>query len=148
VEADENAAVDRSFDAESAYYLKESLAGAPLTLRQRTRKLLSIGFPILVAIIIMGGFAWYLLRDFNNLYPGRGGGSPDEGTVISSAGKKSLDDAARSSISTTGTSASGSSSFKAFESKDASCKAHSACVKLELIGYCCPTDKGVVLECC
>ena len=30
----------------------------------------------------------------------------------------------------------------------ASCKVNKKCAKLELVGYCCPTEKGVMLECC
>ncbi|GKY96868.1 hypothetical protein MPSEU_000645900 [Mayamaea pseudoterrestris] len=147
VEADDNAAVDRTFDAESTYYLPSS-NGAPLSFRQRTRKLLNVWVPILLAVFIMGGFAWYLLRDFNNLYPGRGGGSPDGGTVVLPTGKKSLDDSKAQSISRGPSDASTTASGKRLESSNASCAAHSACQKLELIGNCCPTDKGVVLECC
>ena len=139
VEADENAAVDRSFDAESAYYLKPE--PVPLTPGQRTRKFLITALPIVVAVLIMGGFAWFLLRDFNNLYPGRGGGSGADATTVydrplPSSGKKSLDDS------------SSSSTAKHVDSSLAACSAHSACTKLELVGNCCPTDEGVVLGCC
>ena len=148
VEADENAAVDHSFDAESAYYLKSETA--TLTPRQRTRKYLSTALPILVAVLIMGGLAWLLLRDFNNLYPGRGGGSGDDSTIydrsIPTTGKNSLKDS--TTIPGTTPSRPDSSSVKHVDSSLAACSVHAACAKLELVGNCCPTDEGVVLGCC
>jgi hypothetical protein len=31
---------------------------------------------------------------------------------------------------------------------DAGCEMNKKCAKLELVGYCCPTNHGVMLECC
>lgn len=141
---------DRSFDADRAYYLKDS--AAPLTSRQKCRRLLSVGFPLVVAVLIMGGFAWFLLKDFNHLYPGRGGGSPDGSGyehVVPSTGKKALDDGgARPSDPNDATASSGAIRKPTAVGSVATCASHERCAKLGLIGNCCPTDKGVVLECC
>jgi hypothetical protein len=154
-DASSAAAVDASFDAENTYYLKDS--DTRLTRQQRTRKILSTVVPILIAVLIMGGFAWYLLRDFNNLYPGRGGGSPEPTvkTYTHAIGKKSLEDTTgakpyviSSRSDSSAASDSSSKSEKHGTGSDSACAAHSACAKLGLLGLCCPTDKGVHLECC
>jgi hypothetical protein len=65
---------DSAFQEGNTYYLKNS---APLSVK---KVLLSI-VPILGAVLLMGGIVLFLLRDFNHLYPGRGGDqnpSPDD----------------------------------------------------------------------
>ena len=59
---------DPSFDADNAYYLKDSVS---LTPQQRIKKFCLVAVPVLVAVVIVGGAALFLLRDFTHLYPGK-----------------------------------------------------------------------------
>jgi len=158
---DEEKAVDQSFDAANTYYLRE-------TTRWSTKKCLLIAVPILGAILIVGGFALFLLRDFSHLYPGRGGDKSGyyahggEHVVPSSSkttsgvnapmtpSSKTDDDETgdESSESKTTTTTKHDKSKSVAPNKDAgaTCAVHPDCAGL--IGNCCPTDKGVVLECC
>jgi hypothetical protein len=121
---------DHSFDADQAYYLKETSAYA--TPQQRLRKRLLGSIPLLAALLIMGGSAYYLYRSFDRLYPGPGGGGGTPSTV----------DRSRSAPSPTRP-----SSTKSVHHVDAAqCDAHPACAPLG--GDCCPTADGVMLECC
>ena len=61
---------DRSFDADNAYYLKGDVS---LTPQQRIRKIVVVTVPILLALLIVGGAALFILRDFTHLYPGKSG---------------------------------------------------------------------------
>jgi hypothetical protein len=160
-----NADNDQSFDAENAYYLGDS--GSNLTFEQKIRKTIKFAFPIIVAIVIMGGFGLYLFRDFNTLYPGRGGGrdgdSQPSGSgshVISGKAPIQVDASGSSPDSKNGprdpldTDVSSSSTISTKSNtgrKDglgASCSSYSSCSSLGLIGDCCPTAKGDFLDCC
>lgn len=157
---------DATFDAENTYYLKDS--GRRLTLK----KMMLIAVPILAAVLIMGGAALFLYRDFNHLYPGVQG---DAGSKVRSSSSStphvSSSDAERSSsegkktpplrISTHSNSSSASTKSKAAETDDfppaksgggdgssAACWDHVKCAEKGLLGDCCPTAVGDMLFCC
>jgi hypothetical protein len=128
----------KSFDEKDAYYLKEST----LSPEERRRKCMRMALPIITAVLMIGGFAMFLLRDFGILYPGRSGGKnkipsdplyPIDNTRIDdtldkhSNSKPILDEGKKSGMAT-------------------SCFAHEQCAGL--VGECCPTPDGVFLQCC
>ena len=141
-------AKDEAFDEKNAYYLKETT----LTREQKIRKCTAVAVPLLAAVLLVGGAALYLLRDFDLLYPGRGSGNSqepsnyipskyDQHTVVSEEPDSS------SSKSSTHSGPSSSSSEKKDPSDMASsCVAHEKCSGL--VGECCPTLDGKFLLCC
>lgn len=156
---------DATFDAENTYYLKDS--GRRLTLK----KLMLIAVPILAAILIMGGAALFLYRDFNHLYPGAQGDAGSKVRSSSSSPHVSSSDAESSSsdgkktpplrISTHSNSSSASAKSKEAETDDfppaksgggdgssAACWDHVKCAEKGLLGDCCPTAVGDMLFCC
>ena len=72
-QADEDVQKDGDvwFDADNAYYLKDGKTN--LTAAERGKKLLLICVPIFTALLIVGGAALFLLRDFGNV------SRPDDG---------------------------------------------------------------------
>jgi hypothetical protein len=139
---DEEHAADQSFDAAHTYYLTDNT-------RWTMKKVLLIAVPILAAVMIVGGFAFFLLRDFSHLYPGRGG---DKSEYYAHGGEKVVP----SSSTTTGinspitpASTAGDKS-KSGSSKNndigATCGVHPDCA--HLLGNCCPTSSGKMLDCC
>lgn len=148
---DNNDAADTPFDPDNTYYLKD-------TSRWTTRKVVSIAVPILAAMMVMGGIALFLLKDFNHLYPGRGG---DKSPFYSNSGgvatpkSSSSDTKSPVAFSTTKqhhdstTPASSPSKNKVVYTVDAagaSCAVHPDCSLLS--GNCCPTAEGLMLACC
>jgi hypothetical protein len=145
---------DVSFDANQTYYLKPNT-------RWTRRKIWATAVPILAACIVMGGIAYFLLRDFGHLYPGRGG---DRSPFYSNGGmspstEKEDSQSSMSKESTvvehfpskrTGSRSSGASTVKNHEDTTldagASCAVHPDCSKLA--GDCCPTSDGHMLVCC
>jgi len=153
VNDDDQVAADRSFDENQAYYLKER----QLTREQKIRKFSACAIPILAAILIIGGAAFYLLKDFNSLYPGHSGGNSNfqYPSVDRKADASAKSDTGSSSSSsnnspmtpqTSGTSASVQSEEKHASDVASSCLAHEKCKGL--VGECCPTLDGTFLLCC
>jgi len=136
---DPTAAVDSSFDASDTYYLPGvGSGGRSLTPSQRIRKCLLVAVPLLAAAFIVGGAAFFLLRDFNNLYPGHGGS-------VERGGPGRVEHA---SASTTTSSSVSTKSSSAAIGGGASCAEHPLCADAGLLGDCCPTPKGIQLDCC
>lgn len=142
---------DQAFDEKNAYYLKETT----LTREQKLRKLSAIAVPILAAILIVGGAALYLLKDFNMLYPGRGGGNNENGKYNPSRFEHPSEDHVVTEESNTDSSSTKhySPSPRASEKKDPSdvasaCAAHKKCKDNGLVGLCCPTLDDTFLGCC
>jgi len=77
IEGAEQGEVDHSFDADNLRFLPDE--DENLSKAQRVRKYLLVAVPILVAILVVGGAALFLLRDFSHLYPGPGGSSSSSG---------------------------------------------------------------------
>lgn len=146
VEADDNAAVDHSFDADNTYYLKD---GPRLTPEQRRRKLLLVAVPILAAILIVGGAAALLLRDFNHLYPGRGGSSHgDERSYTTTTSSSSSSGASSPRGPSLPVPSPETTKKKSSSSGSSDCSANAKCANLNLTGSCCPTLAGDMLDCC
>lgn len=124
---------DKSFDAAQMQYLGE---GKPLSREERIRKILRVGVPLLAAVLIVGAAVLFLLRDFGNLYPGRGTHHGSKPTVTS-------DDSSASTATSTTTATHASTTTNKLDSK---CKAHEACK--DLVGNCCPSNDGFFLDCC
>jgi hypothetical protein len=136
------------FDADQTYYLKETMSP-----QQRWRKCMLATFPILVAVLIVGGLGFLLFRDFGHLYPGRNGdpkyhdgtskvtrhhatGAKDDYANHDYIDPVDDDSAAHNSAPRKHSTSNG----------EAACSAHVECSTL--LGDCCPTLKGVTLECC
>jgi hypothetical protein len=136
-------------DFDAAYYLKDS---QPFWNARRLGNLLG---PLLVAALIMGGAAAFLLRDFGNLYPGSGSGGSDTSRAIkpSDFSKTPTDSSSTTEKKSSFTSGGGTSSSRHHTKEDvppkdvgADCNVHPDCSML--IGKCCPTLDGEFLECC
>jgi hypothetical protein len=142
---------DDPFDANHTYYLKGD--GRPYWTTQRIWNLL---LPLLVAGLLIGGAAAFLLRDFGTLYPGQGNGGTDTSQSIPSRSSTSSikDSTNNDGNSGTSQSYSSNSSNKHHHKNDflppndagATCSVHPDCSML--IGNCCPTVEGKMLECC
>ena len=138
---------------------------------ERCRKVLLAAIPLIIAVLVMGGIGVWLLKDFDHLYPGPSGSrSPSlpkprgPSTSIpedSSPDLSPASDDAPSAVADLKPLGPPISSKDLVPSptpvsnpktsplvSDSSCNAHSSCEKLGLTGVCCPTDKGVMLECC
>lgn len=138
------------YNIDNTYYLGET----SLTPQQRRKKCIYSVVPLLMAVLIVGGAAAYLLRDFSHLYPT----SPTSGgDISSSSGNSNHDNNDRTTSTTTWTniptvvtshksSSSSSSSLRHFPL--ATCEDNSKCSELGLSGLCCPTGAGVMLLCC
>jgi hypothetical protein len=136
---------DAAFDTDNMYYVKaESLTAA-----QRWRKIMLMGVPIIAALLIVGGAAIFLLRDFGNLYPGSSGDSGQRSGTSTSRVRARPEDSGNAPVPqpvyvppihkkkpahSTGI------------DDAAACSAHKACSPL--IGNCCPSQGGIFLECC
>jgi len=128
------------FDEGQTYYLRDS-SGRRLSFRQALRKYSVVAVPIVAAALIVGGAAWFLLRDFNHLYPGSRGDSSTF-TPPTSRGHEPDDIHVSKPTFSTKSSVSGGSS------SSSSCSSHEKCANLGLKGYCCPTSQGDLLDCC
>jgi hypothetical protein len=143
----EGQAESKSFDEKDTYYLKEST----LSPEDRRRKCMRMAVPIILAVVIIGGFALFLLRDFEILYPGRSGGNnkvPSDPlfpightTGTDQTSEKQSDPTPQLKPNPSPPSDAGKNSGMA-----SSCFAHKNCDGL--VGECCPTLDGVFLLCC
>jgi hypothetical protein len=137
-----------------------------LTQKEKTMKIIKIAVPVMIAVLVIGGFAWFLLRDFGHLYPGPSAPvlSPSHSTVVSrpsfpepptpsatTKGKAPTEPAVVSPTATakqTDHKPSGSSSSDSSSSGGSDCSLHPKCNSLGLTGECCPTISGDSLDCC
>ena len=135
----EGPAESKSFDEKDAYYLKEST----LSPEEKRRKCMRMAFPIITAILIIGGFALFLLRDFDILYPGRGGNknNKEPSDPFIPGGSSGTDHISEKHASQSPPSNDGKKTNMA-----TSCFAHDKCSGL--VGECCPTLDGIYLLCC
>lgn len=143
------------FQEGSVYYLKEK----SLTPKEKFQKLVRVAVPLAIALLVLGGFAYFLTRGFDSLYPAPGEPShvniphftPSTDTAASPPGPSPLQPYGPpipSPVSTPVTSSSSASSSTGGGSSDSDCSAHPKCNDLGLTGSCCPTGEGVVLGCC
>jgi hypothetical protein len=145
--------VDHPFDADHAYYLKADTGGRRMW---TNHQIWSMALPILVAALLVGGAAAFLLRDFGTLYPGGGNGGSDTSRAIpneSTHTNKEMTYNGKSSSTSSSPSSGSSTRHHSFNSDivppsddGANCEVHPDCSSL--IGKCCPTADGKMLECC
>lgn len=130
---------DVGFDEESAYYLKST---DPASVR--LRRVVRGSIPIMIAILIIGGAAYFLTKDFSFLYPGANGARHQEYpanievTSYNAARHHGEYDGIRGPRPTLNSISS--------QSGEAACSAHEGCSML--VGNCCPSDDGTNLDCC
>jgi hypothetical protein len=149
------------FRESDLFYIKEPF----LSRKQHFKKYIALAFPILLAICVVGGLAWYSTRDFNHyLYPGQNSGSGENKRKAPIYNRGSSAGEVHSSSITSdrplipkGEHIAGpdSPSFtlsapstKSSTSEESSCTAHSKCEDIGLMGECCPTEEGTFLRCC
>jgi hypothetical protein len=129
--------------------------GRSLSQKEKTAKLIKIAVPVAIAVLLIGGLTWFLLGDFGHLYPGPSGPkSPSSSHIISSPEASKQTSTATSSKSHSSASEPPKASpatathSSSTSSGGSSCSANSKCDGLGLIGDCCPSAAGVMLECC
>jgi hypothetical protein len=138
---------DASFDTDNMYYVKpESLTPA-----QRWRKIMLLGVPMIAALMIVGGAAFFLLRDFGSLYPGPSGGGGGERTGTTVGVRESPHASANVPapspyVHAPSTHKKNHAQPSTTSDAAAACFAHDACSPL--IGNCCPSEGGIFLDCC
>jgi hypothetical protein len=146
--ADAAPSVDDPFDADPTYYLKHN----PHNSRWTTQRIWNLVLPLLVAGLLIGGAALFLLRDFSNLYPGQGNGggsrtaSYREPTTSGSSSSNSDESKSYTSSRSSSNKHHHSTFVPPNDDIGASCSLHPDCSLL--IGNCCPTTDGKTLECC
>jgi hypothetical protein len=154
---------NHSFEEYDVNYIQSK----SLTTKERWTKLLKAAVPIVIALLLVGGFGWWASQavapshsskvtvDYKNPVPaptGRGGGStitamgpPREQSVTvkpsipTTLTTNTKTDTSTKSVTTSGGTGGGDGSL---------CTARAKCARLGLIGDCCPTSEGVVLGCC
>lgn len=144
-------AVDQSFDADQTYYLR---SGSDLTFKQKLRKYAVAAVPILLAALIMGFFTFYLLRNFSHLYPARGGEpvikrEPSHTTTVTAEdyhGEDQNNAVKTPEIHHRPLTDDDEKPIRSKTEGSSSCSAHPNCS--HLIGDCCPSANGVMLDCC
>lgn len=134
----------------------------------RRKRCMNALAPIIIFVLIMGGLAFALSKDFNHLYPGHGGGPIGEEQTVhhtpvapqdeqsndtTRTGATPTNDSVHSSIDTASTMNDESQDTlknKPIQDKidHSECSYHTECLKLNLTGSCCPTLEGVMLNCC
>ncbi|KAL3802572.1 hypothetical protein ACHAW5_011327 [Stephanodiscus triporus] len=82
----------------------------------------------------MSGFGYGMTHGFSHFY---GPPKVDESSVKQDKSFSSLDNNIR-----------GGGEALESDISAAACEMNKKCSKLELVGYCCPTENGVMLECC
>jgi cytoskeletal protein RodZ len=150
-------------------YVQDSLSP-----KEKRMKIIKIAVPIIVAVVLIGGLALFLLRGFTNLYPGPSGSKihsyssePEylpSSSSSSSTNKRSpvsapltpsttfktatsTEDETTAASSTKENTSSSSSSYKN-HAGSSSCGDNQKCKAAGLTGQCCPTVSGDMLDCC
>ena len=144
------------FKESDLYYYKEE----ELTKKEKTMKIIKACVPILIAVLLIGGFTWILVQNFGTLYPSPGQKQrirPSTGIETSSSSSDHTappndDDIIHAPILTPiiskDTTATTSTTSSTKDNGKSSCSAYSKCFDLGLTGECCPTLAGDKLECC
>jgi hypothetical protein len=143
--------------------------GRKLSQKEKLSKIAKIAVPIIVAVLLIGSLAWFLLGDFGKLYPGGRDGPPASSTGVSSASSSKTIPASSEPLAPTTTAkstshytapapvpspvkepvhSSSTSSSSGSSGGGSSCSANSKCKALGLTGECCPSSSGDMLDCC
>lgn len=144
--AAEGAAAAEQYDLDNTYYVKERT----MSRKERCSKLLLVMLPIVLAVILVGGFAYYVISHV--LERGAGGGK--HGTIetaypASPKGSSSIPASRPGTYPASQSPPAPAPKTKSHSSSaSSSCSSNSKCADLGLIGDCCPTKQGVTLGCC
>jgi hypothetical protein len=125
--------------------------GRTLSQKEKTVKIIKIALPVLVAVLLIGTLAWFLLSDFGHLYPGPSGVKPPDqssSTISYPASTPHLPSGPEPASAPAKLPVRSSSTSPLSSGGGSSCAAHSNCNKLGLTGECCPTAAGDMLDCC
>jgi hypothetical protein len=144
---------ENSFEEYNVDYVQQR----KLTSKERFQKILAVGVPIVIALIIVGGFGWWSSKavaprhDYTKvstqvpapqhsiqLLDDEPKKSATSSTVVYPSPSPAPKKKTATSASKTASSSSGS----------ASCSANPKCKALDLTGECCPTGDGTNLGCC
>lgn len=132
---------EEAYDIDNVYYVKEREVSAA----EKRRKFLLVALPILIALLLVGGFTYYLLSGAHILKPEGAGGSGGEiktsPTIISPSSPSK-------SSGRVSTPAPKEKTKSSASSGPTTCDANEKCANLGLSGDCCPTKAGVMLNCC
>ena len=139
-EAQEEGAADQSYDIDNTYYVKErELSG-----KEKCAKFMLVLVPILAAVLLVGGFTFYVISHVLER-----GGAGGHGKVDVSYPVPSPSNAARpGSYPAKHAPAPSPEEKKSTSSGSSACSANIKCADLGLVGDCCPTKAGVTLGCC
>ena len=139
------AAADEQYDIDNTYYVQER----EMSRKERMTKFMLLTLPILMALLLVGGFAFYVISHVLE----RGGGQHGNIQVTSPSGPagKSVSGRQGSRPGTYPTEHQPAPAPKArshTSSNPADCSENAKCADLGLVGECCPTKAGVTLGCC
>lgn len=112
-----------TYDEKNTYYLNENES------RFSWSRFSRAAIPIVIALVIMGGFAYGMSHGFNHLYGPPKGSSDDR--IKEDEPWIPLDN-----------------SNDDYRGGAYTCADNEKCDALGLLGNCCPTNKGGMLECC
>mmetsp|Transcript_8022 Transcript_8022/g.12560 ORF Transcript_8022/g.12560 Transcript_8022/m.12560 type:complete len:160 (-) Transcript_8022:905-1384(-) len=144
---------DAAFDLTDTYYLGEGETSP----ESRRKRYVSIGITFFVALLIVGGAAYFLSRDFGHLYPGSRGDPHSYNNHYHDNTESNNDDTTPvdpgpspipKGYSPSATVTNKSSTSQKPKNQSSSCSVNEKCNKRGLLGDCCPTSKGEFLDCC
>jgi hypothetical protein len=140
-------AASEEYDLENTYYVK----GRELSSKERLTKCILVLLPILAAVILIGGFAYYVTNHILERNAG-GGHKADtaypESPYSSGGGGPSRPGSYPSTESNSSPAPAPKKSAHSSSTRSSSCSANPKCLELGLKGNCCPTNDGVTLGCC
>ena len=124
---------DKNYDESNLYYMVEVNG----TKKDKASKAMKLAVPIIIAAVFIGGLAFMLFHNFAYFYPGRDGHTKDNGGTTP---QKTTDHSYQDDDAL----------HTPFPAPAAliTCNANPKCVTLGLTGACCPTEEGILLECC
>lgn len=134
------------YDLDNTYYVKER----PMSTKERCGKIMLVLLPIVLALLLVGGFTYYVIS--NVLQKGGGRGHDTVTTFPSSPKGGSSGQETRPGTYPTEHSppapAPAPKEKSHASSGSSACSSNLKCADLGLVGECCPTKQGVTLGCC
>ena len=136
------------------------------TAEESRRKCVNASIPVMLFVVLMSSIAFALSRDFNHLYPGRGGdpssstsktnangGSASKHSWVSEDVETTTAPESTAHVSSKPTSGTINNvkdvqNAEAQDNSHADCSFHNKCIAANLTGICCPTPEDVLLDCC
>jgi len=144
-QAEEGGRDQSDYDIDNTFYVKER----EMSRQEKCTKLMLVLLPIVLALLLVGGFTFYVISHVLV----RGGGSkhgdlayPPAAPSPAASGHKPQ---SRPGHYPAESPPSSTPKEKSVETSGSSaCSDNAKCAKLGLIGECCPTKQGVKLGCC